>query len=113
MISAEQMVDLDRYPIADLERPDSAEFAARCRQTYLETGLCALHGFIRPDALEKLAAEATTLAPKAYFCKSMGMTITDAWYDALSPEQKATLFDDTRTAQLSSSFSTENPEVSG
>ena len=70
MISAEQMVDLGRYPIADLERPDSAEFAARCRQTYLETGLCALHGFIRPDALNQLATEATALAPKAYFCKS-------------------------------------------
>ncbi len=70
MISANQMVDLDRYPIEDPERPGSAEFASRCRQTYVETGLCILHGFIRPDALEVLAAEAGTLSPNAYFCKS-------------------------------------------
>ncbi|MEM7428550.1 MAG: hypothetical protein AAF441_20865 [Pseudomonadota bacterium] len=70
MISAEQMVDLDRYPISDLERSDGAGFAARCRQDYLETGLCMLHGFIRPEALEVLAAEAGMLSPKAYFCKS-------------------------------------------
>ena len=70
MISASQMVDLDRYPIEDLERPAGAEFASQCRQDYLETGLCMLHGFIRPDALDTLAAEAGQLSPKAYFCKS-------------------------------------------
>ena len=69
-ISAEDLVDLQRYPIASLESQESKQFAERCRQNYLETGLCALHGFIRPSALEILAAEARSLSGSAYFCKS-------------------------------------------
>lgn len=66
----QQMVDLDRYPIADLTSTTGAAFAKECRDTYLETGLCALPGFIRPDALSHLAEEGNVLSDKAYFCKS-------------------------------------------
>lgn len=69
-VLAEDMVDLARYPIADLASAEGAAFAAKCRQQYETTGLCALHGFITPSALRWLAAEAEALSDKAYFCKS-------------------------------------------
>lgn len=69
-LSADQMVDLQRYPISDLSSPEGAEFAMTCRQQYMETGLCMLHGFIKPDMLTMLAREAGSLSDRAYFCKS-------------------------------------------
>ncbi|MGI9464345.1 MAG: hypothetical protein ACR2OM_10415, partial [Aestuariivirgaceae bacterium] len=69
-IQPAEMVDLDRYPIADLDQPETAEFADRCRAEYRETGLCMLPAFVRPAALEVLAGEASLLSDQAYFCKS-------------------------------------------
>lgn len=64
MNNAEQMVNLQRYPITE------AGFIARCRQQYLDTGLCALTDFILPQARQQLAAEASAVCDKAYFCNS-------------------------------------------
>ena len=52
------MINLDRYPILDLNSGAGASFAKRCRQQYLDTGLCMLPEFVSPAALETLAAEA-------------------------------------------------------
>ena len=67
---ANEMVDLQRYPIADLATAEGSAFAESCREQYLETGLCMLHGFIKPNALANLADEAGELSDRAYFCKS-------------------------------------------
>jgi len=39
---ASNMVNLARYPIADLESADGTAFARNCREEYLQTGLCML-----------------------------------------------------------------------
>lgn len=62
------LVDLDRYPIADLETPEGRTFAQKCRQQYLETGLCMLPHFIVPEALGTLAEEANGVTHEAFFC---------------------------------------------
>jgi hypothetical protein len=67
---ASNMVNLTRYPIADLESAEGTAFARNCREEYLQTGLCMLAEFIVPDALQSLAKEATSFADDAYFCKS-------------------------------------------
>ncbi|MGI9335505.1 MAG: HalD/BesD family halogenase [Gammaproteobacteria bacterium] len=67
---AADMVDLVRYPVANLQSVEGAAFVRRCRQQYLDTGLCMLPSFIRPQALQRLAEEANGLAGEAYFCKS-------------------------------------------
>ena len=67
---AASMVDLTRYPIADLASAEGAAFAQECHSQYATTGLCMLPGFIRPDALDVLASEAGGYLDKAYFCKS-------------------------------------------
>ena len=68
-ISAAEMVDLQRYPIADLASTESREFALQCRQRYQDTGLCMLPDFITPAAHEILTAEANAITSQAYYCK--------------------------------------------
>ena len=67
---ADRMIDLARYPIEDLTSDEGAEFARNSKRQFEETGLCMLPGFVRPDALERLAEEANGIADKAYYCRS-------------------------------------------
>ena len=69
-MTAAEMINLSRYPLANLSSTKGAEFTQQCRQQYIETGLCMLPDFIRPQALEILAEEANLAAKDAYFCKS-------------------------------------------
>ncbi len=88
---AENMVDLARYPIADLTSEQGAKFAGECRQQYESTGLCMLHGFIKPSALQQMASEAEALSGKAYFCKST--------HNAYLTEEEGLEGDDVRARQ--------------
>ena len=60
-----EMVNLDRFPIANLDEGAGAEFLAQCQQSMDENGWCNLDGFIRQDALETLNVEANELLPTA------------------------------------------------
>ncbi len=59
------LIDLDRYPIADLDSGAGAEFLAKCQHLMDEHGWCNLAGFIRTAALERLNGEANDLLPTA------------------------------------------------
>jgi len=59
------LIDLDRYPIADLDRGAGAEFLAKCQRSMEKRGWCNLDGFIRTPALEQLNTEANDLLPTA------------------------------------------------
>ena len=65
MIDASQIVDLDRYPIADIDDAPARALVDACRRDLDELALCTLPGFIRPEVLPALVAEAQTLVPKA------------------------------------------------
>ncbi|MEM6906687.1 MAG: hypothetical protein AAF568_12390, partial [Pseudomonadota bacterium] len=58
------IIDRTTHPLED------PTFRAASRETYLATGLCALHGFLTPEALAALQAEAQSLAPQAYFTRT-------------------------------------------
>jgi len=60
-----ELVDLERYPIADLDSGPGAAFLAECQDSIRTNGWCNLEGFLRPDALERLNAEANGLLPTA------------------------------------------------
>ncbi len=64
------MIDLDQYPIDNLSAAESLAFANACRAQYQQAGLCMLPGFIKPEALDALANEASSFSEKAFFCKS-------------------------------------------
>lgn len=59
------LIDLERYPIDDLETGKGAEFVRDCRAQMDAQGWCNLDRFIRPDALSALVAEAGELLPGA------------------------------------------------
>ncbi|MGI9310270.1 MAG: HalD/BesD family halogenase [bacterium] len=62
------MVDLSRYPIADLSTAPARAFAQQCRREYQDAGLCILPNFLQPAARKTIADEASGLLPHAYFC---------------------------------------------
>ena len=59
------LIDLDRYPIADLDSGAGAAFLAQCQRHMDEHGWCNLSGFLRAEALEQLNGEANDLLPTA------------------------------------------------
>lgn len=60
------VVDLDRYPIDRLDGPAGAELVANCKDMLRSRGACQLHGFMRPEAVARLVAEAEGLRPVAH-----------------------------------------------
>lgn len=63
--SALDLVDLERYPIADLSRGRGAAFLKDCQNKMEQQGWCSFDGFIKPEALAALATEANGLLPHA------------------------------------------------
>ncbi|WP_108880905.1 HalD/BesD family halogenase [Anderseniella sp. Alg231-50] len=59
------LIDLDRYPIADLGSTAGAQFLTECQRNMEDRGWCNLGGFVRADALERLNTEANDLLPTA------------------------------------------------
>jgi hypothetical protein len=60
------LVDLDRYPIHPDGCTDRTSFVAECRRQFETDGALALVGFIRPDALAAMHAEAVSVADRAF-----------------------------------------------
>lgn len=61
---AEDLVDLDRYPLFD--PAERARIIARARHGLEELGSAILPGFLRPAAVTAMAAEAAALIPHAH-----------------------------------------------
>ena len=57
-----QVVDLERYPIDD----ETAPLCAQVRDSLDHDGSCLLPGFVRAEALRRMAREAESLASQAY-----------------------------------------------
>lgn len=66
----EKLVNLARYPVDSPDSIEAREFVKRCREEYVNTGLCSLPDFLLPGAVSELAAEAASLQKYAYFCSS-------------------------------------------
>jgi hypothetical protein len=60
------IVDLDRYPIDDLDSPAGLELIAFCREQLEAVGACDLEGFLRPAVADAIAAEALALGPDGF-----------------------------------------------
>ena len=60
------LVDLDRYPIHELQRSSAQELVETCRAGLREEGAVRLDGFVRTEAVDRMAAEAAALAPLGY-----------------------------------------------
>jgi hypothetical protein len=60
------VVDLGRWPIADLRSPRARCLVEQAHASVLRTGVASFEGFLRADALAAAAAEARALAPTAW-----------------------------------------------
>jgi alkylated DNA repair dioxygenase AlkB len=60
------VVDVDTYPIHDLDSAAGTALVDDCRRQLAETGVCTLAGFIRPEAVDEMVRLAQTLVGKAW-----------------------------------------------
>ena len=60
------VVDLDSYPIHELDSPRGRELVARCRAELAEHGVCNLPGFVTPAAVAEMVRLAGELADRAW-----------------------------------------------
>ena len=58
------LIDLERYPLHDLECEKGRQLVSTCRVEMAAQGWCNLAGFIRSDGLDRLAKEALGLLPQ-------------------------------------------------
>jgi hypothetical protein len=79
------LIDLQRYPIHQLDGEAGADLLKRCRNQIDVHGWCSLDGFIRPDALLALTGEANQLLPGAESL-TIKRTIYGGKVDASVPE---------------------------
>ena len=69
-------IDLNRYPIHDLDCGAGQALIARARQMMQSETLCLLEGFLREGAVSAISSEITQLEPEAhkldYLCTPYG-----------------------------------------
>jgi hypothetical protein len=65
-VALADLIDLDRYPIHELDGAAAQELVDECREALHAEGACRLDGFVRSDAVELMANEARTLAAEGY-----------------------------------------------
>jgi len=64
--SPSHLIDLERYPILDLNGETARALTAHCREQLDKTGACELPGFLTGEAVGVLVREADSLAADAY-----------------------------------------------
>ena len=66
----EQMVDLERYPIHDLEHESTQALIADCQARLNDDGCALIKDFMRPEAIARMKAEADRLYPQTFWSES-------------------------------------------
>ncbi len=67
LVRPESIVDLDRYPIADLAQEAGQTLVANCRAQLLETGACVLNGFLRAEQVPPVLDEVEDSLQDAFY----------------------------------------------
>jgi hypothetical protein len=67
-----QLVDLDRYPVEDLDAPEARDVVALHSSQLRARGVSVLPGFVRPDAVEAMVVECDDLASTAHHQDTQG-----------------------------------------
>ena len=66
MSALADLVDLDRYPIHELEGSAAQALVAECREGLRTEGAVRLDAFVRADAVDRMAEEAGDIATQGY-----------------------------------------------
>jgi hypothetical protein len=65
-VALDDLIDLDRYPVHELDGTAAQALVEECRQALRSEGACRLDGFVRTDAVERMAEDADRLAGQGY-----------------------------------------------
>lgn len=86
-----EVIDLDRHPIAgdDAARQD---LVARCRRSLADDGCVVLDGFVRADALVRMADEGRLVAGDAYFNRTVTNCYSSDDDPTLAPDHPRRVF---------------------
>ena len=60
------LVALERYPVHDLESSEGVRLVESCRAELRRAGACKLDGFLRPEAVERMAADGAELTAQGF-----------------------------------------------
>lgn len=63
LLDLDAVVDVERYPVTDLEGPQGRALVARCREALAAQAICVLPEFLRDHALARMVREAEAVAP--------------------------------------------------
>ncbi len=66
-VDLEAVVDIDTYPIHDIASPVRTELVGEARSQMQSTGCFRFSDFVRPDAVEHMVGEATTLHDQTFW----------------------------------------------
>ena len=66
MVRVTDLVNLEAYPIQDIESPTAQALVTRCRQDLDKSALCALEKFVSPEALMAMKSEIDGMLNTAY-----------------------------------------------
>lgn len=83
---AADLVDLMRYPIADLASEAAQRTVAACRRQLAEQGVALLNGFLTPQATAAMAEEGRAQADRAFFCDNSHNVYLEPDDDAFPPD---------------------------
>jgi hypothetical protein len=70
-------IDLERYPILDLDSAPARALIATARESQRRMGACELPGFVLPEAVARLTDEAVQLSPIAFRSTGYGTAYTE------------------------------------
>lgn len=84
----EKVVDLDRYPLDELNSAAGQRLSKEINQIFYQEGLAVLEGFIRPQALAEAVKEVTSLMPLAHHQHVVGNAYLSS-IDVSLPEDHA------------------------
>ena len=86
----QDILDLDRFPLHELESVAGRELVARCREELADTGMFNLSGFVQRAAIEQCVSEVVPeLAANAYTHTQLHNIYFKAGIEGLSPDHPA------------------------
>ncbi len=99
---AAALIDLARHPLDRLDSAEGQAFIARCRRTFQDSGVCLLKGFLLPEALQKMTAEAASVAPEAFYCHKQHTAFLGPADESLPADHPGRHLEDTYVGSVAS-----------
>lgn len=94
VLAPEALVDLERYPVLDLEGPQAQTVVADARAQLARTGAVELPGFVKAEGVAGLVADAEALVPRAHHSSGQGTAYLELPDFSLPPDHPRLRFAD-------------------